>query len=291
MSRALVLGGGGPVGVAWETGLLVGLAEAGVDLGTADRIVGTSAGSLVGAHLARGDSLAALMGEPERKVGAPPEDVAVPAIDRESIGALGTAIFEALTGARPHDEIVRDIGRLALEAETIAEEAFVAMTGGGLGSQWPGHDFACTAYDAESGAFTVWDEASGAPLDRAVASSCSVPGVFPPTTIAGRRYMDGGVISGTNCPLAAGHDRVVVVSVMSNAVPAAADFLRVPLLAEIAALESAGATVELVEFDDASVAAGGGNLLAFSRDVVMAVGAAGLAQGRVEAERIGVLWG
>ena len=103
--------------------------------------------------------------------------------------------------------------------------------------------------------------------------------------------MDGGVISGTNCSLAAGHERVVVVSVMSNAVPGAADFLRVPLLAEIAALEAAGATVELVEFDEASVAAGGGNLLAFSRDVVMAVGAAGLAQGRVEAERIGALWG
>lgn len=54
MSRALVLGGGGPVGVAWETGLLAGLAEAGVDVGDADRIVGTSAGSVVGAHLARG---------------------------------------------------------------------------------------------------------------------------------------------------------------------------------------------------------------------------------------------
>ena len=33
MSRALVLGGGGPVGVAWETGLLAGLTEAGVAQG------------------------------------------------------------------------------------------------------------------------------------------------------------------------------------------------------------------------------------------------------------------
>lgn len=290
MSRALVLGGGGPVGVAWETGLLVGLAEAGVDLGDADRIVGTSAGSAVGARLARGDDLAALFRQPERNVVAPPEDVAVPAIDPSSMATLGAAIFEALTGTRAHGEIVKDIGRLALEAETISEEAFVAMPGAGLGPEWPGPGFACTAYDAESGAFTVWDEAAGAPLDRAVASSCAVPGLFPPITIAGRRYMDGGVISGTNCPLAAGHDRVVVVSVMSNAVPGAAEFLRVPLLAEIEALEVEGATVELVEFDDASVEAGGGNLLAFSRDVVMAVGAAGLAQGRNEAERIGALW-
>jgi ABC-type sugar transport system substrate-binding protein len=54
MSRALVLGGGGPVGIAWECGLLAGLAQAGVDLGTADFILGTSAGSFVGARLAMG---------------------------------------------------------------------------------------------------------------------------------------------------------------------------------------------------------------------------------------------
>ena len=62
MSKALVLGGGGPVGVAWEAGLLAGLAEAGVDLSDADRIVGTSAGSIVGARLARGRAEAERIG-------------------------------------------------------------------------------------------------------------------------------------------------------------------------------------------------------------------------------------
>ncbi len=46
---ALVLGGGGITGIAWEVGLLAGLAEAGVDLSGADLVVGTSAGSVVGA--------------------------------------------------------------------------------------------------------------------------------------------------------------------------------------------------------------------------------------------------
>ena len=49
--RALVLGGGGITGIAWEIGVLAGLAGAGVDLTGADLVVGTSAGSVVGAQV------------------------------------------------------------------------------------------------------------------------------------------------------------------------------------------------------------------------------------------------
>ena len=45
-SRAVVLGGGGPVGVGWEVGLAAGLAKEGVLLADADLVIGTSAGSL-----------------------------------------------------------------------------------------------------------------------------------------------------------------------------------------------------------------------------------------------------
>ena len=61
MTRALVLGGGGPVGIGWEAGLLVGLARNGLDLRKADAVVGTSAGSVVGFTLASGGDLAAAM--------------------------------------------------------------------------------------------------------------------------------------------------------------------------------------------------------------------------------------
>src|SRR5215218_11175718 len=54
---ALVLGGGGITGIAWEIGLLAGLADAGIDLSTADLVVGTSAGSVVGAQVACGAEL------------------------------------------------------------------------------------------------------------------------------------------------------------------------------------------------------------------------------------------
>jgi predicted acylesterase/phospholipase RssA len=52
MTKALVLSGGGAVGIAWEIGVAAGLARGGVDLREADFITGTSAGSAVGARLA-----------------------------------------------------------------------------------------------------------------------------------------------------------------------------------------------------------------------------------------------
>src|ERR1035441_3225273 len=58
--RALVLGGGGVTGVAWELGILAGLAQQGVDLSQADLVVGTSAGSVVGAQLTSGVSVGEL---------------------------------------------------------------------------------------------------------------------------------------------------------------------------------------------------------------------------------------
>src|SRR4029077_6945233 len=51
---ALVLGGGGITGAAWEIGMLAGLVDAGVDLRSADVVIGTSAGAVVGAQILSG---------------------------------------------------------------------------------------------------------------------------------------------------------------------------------------------------------------------------------------------
>ena len=59
-TRALVLGGGGVAGVAWELGILRGLHDTGVDVRGADVIIGTSAGSVVGAQIASGTDLESL---------------------------------------------------------------------------------------------------------------------------------------------------------------------------------------------------------------------------------------
>ena len=65
MKRALVLGGGGVIGVAWETGLLKGLAQGGIDVRSADVVIGTSAGSMVGTRVAAGHD----SGEPAPRPG------------------------------------------------------------------------------------------------------------------------------------------------------------------------------------------------------------------------------
>src|SRR3954464_12338318 len=49
--RALVLGGGGSTGNAWDIGVVAGLFDAGLDVTEADLIIGTSAGSTAAAQL------------------------------------------------------------------------------------------------------------------------------------------------------------------------------------------------------------------------------------------------
>jgi NTE family protein len=57
MRRAVVLGGGGLTGVAWLTGVLSAFEEAGIPVGDADLVVGTSAGSVVEALRAAGTTV------------------------------------------------------------------------------------------------------------------------------------------------------------------------------------------------------------------------------------------
>jgi NTE family protein len=208
--RALVLGGGGITGIAWEIGVLAGLAEAGVDLTGADLVVGTSAGSVVGAQLTSGADLEALFARQLE----PPTGEQAARMTRSALLRYGLA---ALRSRRDDVGFRRRIGALALAAEraglTATEQERLDVIGSRLVSrEWPDRDLRITAVDAQSGEFRVLDRTSGVPLLQAVAASCAVPGVYPPVTIDGRRYVDGGMRSAANADLAEGHDRVVVLA-------------------------------------------------------------------------------
>jgi Predicted esterase of the alpha-beta hydrolase superfamily len=208
--RALVLGGGGVTGIAWETGLLAGLAEAGVDLTSADVVVGTSAGSVVGAQILSDvpleDLYAAQLTDSTGEIAA---RIGTTAMVRFVIALLWPG-DEKRGRAR--------LGRAALKARTVTESERRAVIERRLPSgSWPERRLLIAAVDAETGELRVFDRDSGVPLPDAVAASCAVPLVWPPITINGRRYIDGGVRSGTNADLAGGCDRVVVLAPVTYA--------------------------------------------------------------------------
>jgi NTE family protein len=293
--RALVLSGGGPVGIAWESGIVAGLWDRGVDLREADLIIGTSAGSVVGAQLALGREPHAMAAS--HLAGTRNPQVARVTTERQQgaadLGRLVELMQRVTDPSRPEAERFREIGKFALESETMDEEGFIAGFGVRLAGaeDWPERDFRCAAIDAETGEFVLWDKGSGVPLSRAVASSCAVPGIYPAISIKGHRYLDGGMRSASNADLARGSETVVIVSLTggaSNDDPRAMQVGK-RLEDEIKALKSAGArTVELIAPDEGSRSAFGINLMDARKNQAAAEN--GVRQGREAGERIKAAW-
>src|SRR6478672_1754321 len=201
--RALVLGGGGVTGVAWEIGMLLGLAQAGLDLSTADLFVGTSAGSVVAAQITSGAPLDQLY---EAQLADASGEIAA----HMSRAALARFVLAMAWPGNPQRARAR-LGHAALRAKTVSEAERRAVIERRLPSHdWPQRRLLIPAVDAETGAVVVFTKDSGVSLVDAVAASCAVPLVWPPMTIGSHRYIDGGVRSVANIDLAAGCERVVV---------------------------------------------------------------------------------
>ena len=283
--RALVLGGGGPVGIAWESGIVAGLEQNRVVVGNADLIVGTSAGSVVGAQLSLGrsgkDLLATQLADAPRL--GPPGAASAPAPDLGPLMQL--MMSRPADGEMPLATRI-EIGKLALNAKPILDETSFVNNFGRLinAGTWP-EKFVCTTIDALDGSFHSWNRASAVELGRAVASSCAVPGIFPTIEIKGRRYYDGGIRSATNSDLANGYDKVLVVAVMSSAMP---ESYRQRLEAELAGVRATGARTELIVPNQECLALFGLNLMDSSRRADIA--REGERQGRAEASRINDFW-
>jgi len=268
--KALVLGGGGVAGIAWMTGLLTGLAEAGTDLTGADLIIGTSAGANVAAQVGSGLPLADLyarQADPERQS----REIAVE-LDLEQVGADFVKVMGEAESAR---EIQRRMGAWALAADTVPEPARRAVVEGRLPShEWPERAIKLVAVEASTGETAVFDWDSTVSLVDAVAASSAVPGVWPPVTIGARRYIDGGVRSADNADLAVGWSEIVILSPLGYDSP----LPLLPLREVVATLRDSGSAVTVLTPDAASAAAIGSNPLDPSTRTPAAE--AGRAQGR-----------
>jgi NTE family protein len=214
----LVLAGGGLVGIAWETGILRGIADESPATAKAllesDVLVGTSAGSTVGAQLGSGLGIEALF---DRQTTASSAELS-PNVDFEEITELFLSAMSPSNTTKA--EQLQKIGAVALASATVPEAVRRDVIAQRLPShEWPDRVLRISAIDAATGELVTFDRNAGVGLVDAVAASCAVPGVWPPVTIGDRRYIDGGVGSSVNMALARDCDAAVVLVPSSRSAP------------------------------------------------------------------------
>ncbi len=280
--QALVLGGGGIAGIAWETGILCGIADesptAARALLDSEVLVGTSAGSAVAAQIGSGCSLEDLF---KRQI----QESSAEIDPGNGIDTVVELFLQAV--ADPHSTVIQKrqrIGAVALATETLAEPVRRDVIAQRLPSQyWSDRVLRVTAIDISTGKLVIFDRDSGVKLVDAVAASCAVPGVWPPVTIGERRYMDGGIGSTINLHVADDCDIAVVLAPAGESAPSS--FGEGPA-SEIAAF---GGTALGLFADDESLAAFGANPL--DPGCRIASAEAGRAQGRRVAAAVGAFLG
>jgi NTE family protein len=199
-----VLAAGGILGEAWMSGVLAGMEDAGdLDFRQVETFVGTSAGSIVAARLAAGKRPRRPRGgeqggDPGFVEDAPPRSpVATLGFGFARLAATPLA-SSALTLGAPVGALARRAALAAIPDGTRGLGHLRAEMRA-LGLRFDGRLRVCCV-DQGSGRRVVFG-APGAPeadVADAVVASCSIPAVFRPVSIGGRRYVDGGAWSLTN---------------------------------------------------------------------------------------------
>jgi len=307
-SVGLVLGAGGVAGHAFHAGVLTALHEAtGWDPRDAEIVVGTSAGSVLGAGLRAGippaDILARSLDEPaspdtEELLDAVPErDDHYPIVDGAGLPlpeAPGLAARLVLTPRHLRLGLVtaallpegrRDPSSIGADLDHILTHRSIDRP------------FWVTAVRLADGARVVFGRDDTPPpgtwsWGQAVTASCAIPGFFAPVEIAGERYVDGGAYSTTSADLLAGLglDVVVVSAPMSSVRSAAFRSVDAPFRAihrlrlarEVAKVTSAGTEVVVFQPTPADLAVMGLNAMDPSRRADVARRAYASARARFE---------
>jgi NTE family protein len=291
--RALVLGGGGGAGNAWEIGVIAGLFDVGLDVTEADLIIGTSAGATVAAQISSAtppELLAKILADvPEARTGPIASDRGpVPnkpvANHMERTGAIIGAAVDAA-------DMRRKMGAAALELDAASDGSrriqWRATVAARLPNKnWPQRPMLITAVDARTGEPVVFDRHSGVDLVDAVAASTSSGA---PYGIGDNRYIDGGYRANENADLAAGYARVLVLSPFGGR-------SRHPLAwgthlaAQVNDLRARGSRVETIFPDSNSQNAVAVGMRVMDPSTRRPAARAGYDQGRALAEQLSEFW-
>jgi NTE family protein len=239
MRVGLVLGAGGVVGASWLIGALDALeAETGWRAVDAERIVGTSAGAVVGALAASGipseymSAYAAgrtLEGFAEAESRADDLSSKLPGSDYRlqlALPPIGPGSWRLALNTMLHLRSHAPAVVLAgwLPRGFISTAPIRDLVDGFVPGDWPDHpSYWAVAADYRSGKRVAFgrDDAPTAAAGDAVAASCAIPGFYHPVRVAGRRHVDGGICSTSNLDLLCGADLdlVVCLNPMSSVAP------------------------------------------------------------------------
>jgi NTE family protein len=291
----LVLGGGGSAGNAWEIGVIAGLFDAGLDVTEADLIIGTSAGSTAAAQISSATQPTELLANilaaaPQPRTAPVGSDGGrvpnVPVADHleRTSGIIGAAEDAA--------DMRRRMGAAALEmgaaSDSSGQAQWRATVAARLPNQhWPQRPMLIVAVNARTGEPVVFDRHSGVNLVDAVAASCANGFGVPPYSIGDNRYIDGGYRANENADLAAGYERVMVLSPFGGRSRTPVDW-GTHLAAQVDELRARGSRVETIFPDDDSRNAFGVNVMDPSTRPPAA--RAGHHQGRDLAEQLTEFW-
>jgi len=289
--RALVLGGGGSTGNAWLIGVIAGLYDAGLDVTEADLIIGTSAGSTAAAQITGASPtqlLASILSAEPRQRTAPPGSDG----GRVRTGSAANHMERTsriIAAAEDAADMRRRMGAAALELDAASDGS--GQTRGRdtvatrLPSQrWPERTVLITAVDAHTGEPVVFDRHSGVDLVDAVAASCASGFAYG---IGDSRYIDGGYRRNENADLAAGYERVLVLSPFGGRTRTPLEW-GMQLAAQVDELRARGSRVETIFPDSDSEHMFGANAMDLSLRPPAA--RAGYNQGRALAGQLTEFW-
>ncbi|GAB2556101.1 patatin-like phospholipase family protein [Nocardia heshunensis] len=291
-ARALVLGGGGSAGNAWLLGTVAGLLEAGVNVTDADLIIGTSAGATAAAQITAADP-AKLYADVLSAV--PPQRPGGPGGGRGPVGSVADHMrttSEIIAAASDPVDLRRRLGAASLELDAgsdgSAQQRWRDIVAPRLPSpEWPKQLVYLTVIDAYTGEPVVIDRYSGVELVDAVAASTTSGFGSGPYTIGDSRYLDGGYRrSAENADLAAGYERVLVLSPLGGRTRTPQEW-GTQLAAQVEELRAGGSAVEAIMPDDATVDSFG---TLMDPSIRPPAARAGYTEGKARAEQIAEFW-
>ena len=217
------------MGGAWLTGGLEALAtETGWDPASAERVVGTSAGAMIGALLASGIPPWFMVAHSEGRTfeGLTGADGRTQASADRAAGAsfrlerrpprIGPGSWSLIARSLAAPRLHRPPALLAgwLPQGVIStgplKDTIRRVVPSGLTDHPSSWAVACDYADGHRVAFGRAD-APRADLAEAVAASCAIPGFYRPVTIGGRRYVDGGLWSTSNLDILRGAELDLVI--------------------------------------------------------------------------------